>query len=450
MNHSLNPSQKKACTSINGKILVLAGAGSGKTSVLIERIVVLIKDHNVDPSTILGLTFTNKAAGEMRERIGARIGKSIAQKIPLLTFHSFCLDLLKKEIHHLGYSNNFSLYTEKDTDRIEKEVLDQLSSQDDIKITESLIRKELTSTLKSYNAVDFDGLLELTLKLLQEHSFVREKYQNFFKYIMIDEYQDTNAVQYELITCLSQKNQNLFVVGDDDQSIYGFRGAEVDHIISFPHETMIKLEQNYRSTQPILNIANSIISKNAHRHKKTLFSKKTNDNKPRIFHAPSDAEEAESIIHRLLYLKNEKNLKWSDIAILYRSNNLTKPFEVALMQASWKDNEKFVRGIPYHVVQGTSFYDRAEVKDIFSYLRVIHNPKDNNALLRIINYPKRGVSPKTVEVLIRCKRDVFATLIWIWYSFNPSVALRKLGNRYLISCFLDPGKMAMMFFLLIV
>ena len=399
MKHLLNPSQKKASTSINGKVLVLAGAGSGKTSVLIERIVVLIEDHNVDPSTILGLTFTNKAAGEMRERIAARIGKSTAQKIPLLTFHSFCLDLLKKEIHNLGYSNNFSLYTEKDTDRIEKEVLEQLSSQEDMKITDALFRKELTNTLKSYNAVDFDGLLELTLKLLKEHRHIREKYQKFFKYIMIDEYQDTNAIQYELITYLSENNNNLFVVGDDDQSIYGFRGAKVDHIISFPHQTLIKLEENYRSTQPILSIANSIISKNAHRHKKTLFTKKTNDNRPRLFHAPSDAEEAESIIHRILYLKNEKNLKWSDIAILYRSNNLTKPFEVALMQASWKDNEKFTRGIPYHVVQGTSFYDRAEVKDIFSYLRILHNPKDNNALLRIINYPKRGVSSRTIEAL---------------------------------------------------
>jgi len=401
MRRQLNPEQLKACLAIKGKVLVLAGAGSGKTSVLTERIIHLIQDQKVPPNAILGLTFTNKAAAEMRERITKGVGKTTASLIPLLTFHSFCLDLLKKEIHHLGYTPNFSLYDDRDKMRLEEEVFQKLSNEEVKEVKVEHFRQGMTEVLKAYNAVDFDGLLELSVKLFKEHPKVLSKYQEQFQYVMIDEYQDTNQVQYELISFLTAKSGNLFVVGDDDQAIYGFRGAEVDHILSFPHDTSIKLEENYRSTQPILDIANAVIKKNSKRHDKSLFSKKRNGNKPKLFHAPTEKEEAESIIHRLLYLQKEKGLQWSDIAILYRSNNLSKPFEVALMQASWNKDGQFVRGIPYHVVQGLSFYQRSEVKDLFAYLKVLNNPKDTTALLRILNYPKRGISTATIEALTK-------------------------------------------------
>jgi DNA helicase-2/ATP-dependent DNA helicase PcrA len=396
MQHTLNPAQKKACLTIFGRVLVLAGAGSGKTSVLTERIMHLINDHNILPDAILGLTFTNKAAKQMRDRIAKKIGAKIASQIPLLTFHSFCLNVLKENIHHLGYANSFSLYDDKDKIRIEEEVYKNLEGET---VEKEAFRQSLTKVLKSYNAVDFDGLLELTLKLFKEHPEVLKKYGEQFKFVMIDEYQDTNQVQYELILALTNEHKNLFVVGDDDQAIYGFRGAEVDHILNFPHDTIVKLEENYRSNQPILDVANVVIGKNSKRHNKILFTKSKSLNKPRIFHAPTEKEEAESIIHRLLYLKNEKNLEWKDIAILYRSNNLSRPFEIALMGASHKEEGKFTRGIPYQVVQGTSFYQRAEVKDLFSYLKVLHNNKDITALLRILNYPKRGISTDTIEEL---------------------------------------------------
>ncbi|MCH9811718.1 UvrD-helicase domain-containing protein [bacterium] len=429
MTLKLNPPQEKARTTIKGRVLVLAGAGSGKTSVLTERILHLINDHQVPPESILGLTFTNKAAKEMRERIAKKTGKKLAAQIPLFTFHGFCLGVLKKEIGHLGYTGTFSLYDEKDKQRLEDEVYEKLDEKENEEITQENFRTGMMEVLKAYNAVDFDGLLELTVELFRDHPAILEKYQEQFQYVMVDEYQDTNPIQYELIKYLTEKRGNLFVVGDDDQSIYGFRGAEVDHILSFPYDTMVKLEENYRSTQPILDIANSVIGKNSSRHEKILFSKNKSGNKPRIFHAPTEAEEAESIIHRMLYLKKEKNLEWNDIAILYRSNSLTKPFEVALMQASWNDGTKYVRGIPYHVVQGTSFYQRAEVKDLFAYLKVLHNPKDTTALLRILNYPKRGISPKTVEVLnkeaARMNCSVFDTLEY--YDHLDISAQGKIG-----------------------
>lgn len=398
MKHSFNKEQEKARKTVQGKVLVLAGAGSGKTSVLTARIIHLIKDHNVEPEAILGLTFTNKAATQMRTRITKLTGKSIGSRVPLFTFHSFCLYVLKEEIHHLGYTNTFSLYDERDKLRIEEQVYEELSEMKQ-QINEETIRKGLMKVLKSYNAIDFDGLLELCVQLFKEFPAVRDKYQEIYKYVMIDEYQDTNPIQYELITLLTEKRGNLFVVGDDDQAIYGFRGAQVDHILSFPHDTVVKLEENFRSNQPILNIANSVIQKNSNRHDKVLHTKKMSQNFPRVFHAPTEAEEAESIIHRILYLRDHKNIAFNEMAILYRSNNLSRSFEIALMQASYKDEGKYTRGIPYEVVQGTSFYQRAEVKDLFSYLSVLYNTKDATALFRVLNYPKRGISAATVEAI---------------------------------------------------
>ena len=393
---TLNPSQSKAVHSVDGHILVLAGAGSGKTSVLISRIIHLIEELQVPADAILGLTFTNKAAGEMRSRIAKILGTKKASDVMLSTFHSFCFYVLKKEIHHLGYAKNFTIYDDKDIKRIQDQIEGKEGNEE---LSDSKLKAELISSLKAYNAVNFDGLLELTCELFTNHSEILERYQNQFRYIMIDEYQDTNPIQFQLASLLSQKHKNLFVVGDDDQAIYSWRGSEVKHILQFPYNTMVKLEENYRSTQPILDTANHVINKNTERHRKTLFSKTTTGDLPHLFYARTDNEEAEGVVERILKLKREKELAWSDFAILYRSNHLTKPFELALMQAHVKEGDKFVRGIPYRVIQGTEFFERAEVRDFFSYLKVAHNPKDTNALLRILNYPRRGISIKTVEIL---------------------------------------------------
>lgn len=395
----LNPEQKTAVESVHGRVLVLAGAGSGKTSVLISRAINLIDTHNVPPAQILGLTFTNKAALEMRQRISKRLGAQRAKEITLTTFHSFCLSVLKNEIHRIGYSNQFSIYDEKDMERLEQTVERAIAESGKEKVDDDLLKQELLKCMKAYNAVNFDSLLSLTVELFETCSDVLERYQNQFRYIMIDEYQDTNQVQYKLATLISQAHGNLFVVGDDDQSIYGWRGAEVDHILNFKYDTLVKLEENYRSTKQILDAANALIHNNQSRHDKNLWSKTTNGDPIHLFHAPTQIDEAEAVVDRINRLRRDKNLKWSDFAILYRSNGLSKPFEMALMKASWKMGDKFIRGIPYRVVQGTEFYERSEVKDILSYLQVIINPNDQRALLRILNYPRRGISMKTIETL---------------------------------------------------
>jgi DNA helicase-2/ATP-dependent DNA helicase PcrA len=395
----LNPEQKKAVESIHGRILVLAGAGSGKTSVLISRCTELIDKHGVPPSNILGLTFTNKAAEEMRQRISKRIGSERAKQIVLSTFHSFCLRVLKQEIHRLGYTGQFSIYDERDMERLEETVERGLAESGKEEINDTLLQSEVLKMMKAYNAVNFDGLLSLTVELFQNHPLVLKSYQDRFRYVMIDEYQDTNNVQYELASLLTKESSNLFVVGDDDQSIYGWRGAEIEHILNFNHQIKIKLEENYRSTKQILDTANALIKNNTKRHDKNLWSRKVDGDPVHIFHAPNQIDEADAVVNRISVLRREKNLRWSDFAILYRSNTLSRPFEAALMRASWKDGDRFVRGIPYRVVQGTEFYERAEVKDFISYLQVLVNPQDQRALLRILNYPRRGVSMKTIEEL---------------------------------------------------
>lgn len=384
---TLNREQFRATRTVDGKILVLAGAGSGKTSVLIDRCIHLIEDLGISPNAILGLTFTNKAAEEMRHRISLRLGKEKAKEILLSTFHSFCFWILKREIHHLGYTQQFSLYDDGDMERLVKTL------EKDIK------EKEIQQSMKAYNAVNFDGLLSLTVQLFKEFPDVLKKYQDRFAYIMIDEYQDTNAVQFELASLLSQLRGNLFVVGDDDQSIYSWRGAEVKHILQFQYHNLIKLEQNYRSTKPILDVANAVIKNNRERHNKILWSDKEQGDLVRIFHAPNEANEAEAVVERILLLRKAHGLKWNHFAILYRSNNLSRHFEMALLKAAWKDGDYFVRGIPYRVIQGMEFFERAEVKDFLAYLRAISNPLDSQALLRIINYPRRGISVKTIDTL---------------------------------------------------
>ncbi|MBM3193829.1 MAG: ATP-dependent DNA helicase [Chlamydiae bacterium] len=417
----VNPEQKRAIETIKGRVLVLAGAGSGKTSVLVQRCINLLSNHLVPPSAILGLTFTNKAAEEMRARIAKYVSPQVAKEVTLSTFHSFCFWVLKQEIHHLGYTNTFTVYDEKDRERLlltlEKQLKIEHEKED---IEAEVLISEFMKSLKAYNAVDFEGLLTLTLELFQKVPSLLEKYQDRFKYIMIDEYQDTNETQFALADLLARKYGNLFVVGDDDQSIYSWRGAKVKHILEFNHHAIVKLEQNYRSTKTILDAANAVIRNNQERHEKTLWSSSFVGDQIHLFHAHNDREEAHAVIDRILRLRHEKGLAWKDFAILYRSNTLSRPFEMALLQAPYKDGDKFVRGIPYRVVQGMEFNERAEIKDVVAYLKVLVNPKDHTPLLRILNYPKRGISIHAIEILNQMSKTLKLPLFEVLHQADNS------------------------------
>jgi superfamily I DNA/RNA helicase len=427
---ALNSEQKKAVISTEGRVLVLAGAGSGKTAVLTHRIAYLIKEKNVSPDAILGLTFTNKAAHEMRERVSKIIGSESSKKVALSTFHSFCARILRKDIHHLGYTCAFSLYDQKDIRRLLTQIArdhlkheGDLPSLDGIHYAISLAKNQglspdtlnedpltcalyerLEGALRAYNALDFDSLLTLTATLFEKFPAILEKYQDQFRYIMIDEYQDTNPIQYKLASLLAKKHNNLFVVGDDDQSIYSFRGAEIKHILEFESNIIIKLETNYRSTPIILQAANQLIQNNENRHDKTLRSPKTTGNKIEVFHAPGEKDEAQAVAQRILWLRKHKGLDWKDIAILYRSNILSRTIEMALMDSMWEKEGQWIRGIPYNIYGGLELSERSEIKDVMAYLRAISNPQDQEALLRIINVPRRGISDQALDLITQSSR----------------------------------------------
>lgn len=426
----LNLPQQKAVDTVKGRILVLAGAGSGKTRVIIHRIAHLI-ELGVNPESILGLTFTNKAAAEMRHRVEGLIGE-VGKQVTLCTFHSFCMHVLRKEIEKLGYTREFSLYDERDMQRLIQQLArDMLGHEGELPslaptrmaladaANQGLSAKETTwhdsfskdlylrlnSSLRAYNAVSFDSLITLVIQLFEEHPKVLEKFQNRFQYLMIDEYQDVNPAQFKLAELLAAKYNNLCVVGDDDQSIYGWRGAEVKNILHFKADHTIKLEQNYRSTSSILEAANAMIKNNQNRHVKNLWSTSKHSEPIEVFNAPTDVEEAAAVVNRLIRFKTEK-FQWRDMAILYRSNALSRQFEMALMQASWQNEDgKWMRGIPYEVFGGLEFAERAEIKDLLAYLRVIANPLDQEALLRIINVPRRGISDEFLDQLTRSNRS---------------------------------------------
>ncbi|KIA77441.1 ATP-dependent DNA helicase PcrA [Parachlamydia acanthamoebae] len=351
--------------------------------------------------------------------------------------HSFCMQILRAEIHKLGYTPQFSLYDEKDVQRliglIARDVLEHEAELPSLASTTAVINQaqnkglaseeicdtgsewhdefartiyqRLQASLRAYNAVDFNNLLGLTVQLFENFPDVLEKYQERYRYIMIDEYQDTNPVQYKLASLLSRKYQNLCVVGDDDQSIYGWRGAEVKNILDFSDATTIKLEQNYRSTNNILKAANGVISHNQTRYQKVLWSNRGEGDLIEVFHAPSDKEEAEAVVYRIAHMREKYQLKWRDIAILYRSNALSRLFELALMNYAWKDGDQWIKGIPYEIFGGTEFYERREVRDLFAYLRVIANPLDQEALLRIINQPRRGIGEASLDAATAYNRS---------------------------------------------
>jgi DNA helicase-2/ATP-dependent DNA helicase PcrA len=437
MKFSLNPEQQRAVEQVEGRVLILAGAGSGKTRVLTYRMAHLIINLGVSPKAILGLTFTNKAAAEMRHRLHSLVPESQAKFVTLSTFHSFCLELLREDISRLGYTREFTLYNEHDVNRIVNAIsrdmlgregpmpslaptmalLSHASSQglksDQIHDHKSLWHQNFARTLhgrlmaamRAYNAVDFDSLLSLAVQLLEEHADILNVYQERYKYIMVDEYQDTNPIQYRLTDLLAKRYNNLCVVGDDDQSIYGWRGADMNNILNFQSDTLIKLEQNYRSTSSILHAANSVISCNTLRHDKKLWSLCGEGEPIELFSARNELDEANAVVERLVRLKEHRNLRWQDMAILYRSNSLSRQFEIALTKHKWKQGSHWVQGIPYRLYGAVEFYERREVKDLFAYLRVVCNPSDQEALLRIINQPRRGIGEAMLDHLTTYNRE---------------------------------------------
>lgn len=418
---TLNEQQKKGVFTTEGPVLILAGAGSGKTSVLTRRMAYLIESVGVNPWNILAITFTNKAAGEMRDRVNAIVGYG-AESIWVSTFHSTCVRILRRHIDRLGYDNSFTIYDTDDSKSVmkdvckrlnidtkqlkEKTILNAISTAKDnlistteyeMSATGDYLKKKMSAAyaeyqlvLKKNNALDFNDLLVKTVELLKNCPDVLENYQNRFQYIMVDEYQDTNTAQFELIRLLAQRSRNLCVVGDDDQSIYKFRGANIRNILDFeqvyPDATVIKLEQNYRSTQNILDAANAVIGNNTRRKSKALWSDKGSGNRVHFRAFNTAYEEAEYIASDIKRKKREVVCDYRDCAVLYRTNAQSRLLE-----------ESFVAlNIPYNVVGGINFYARKEIKDILAYLKTIDNGKDDLSVKRIINVPRRGIGAASI------------------------------------------------------
>lgn len=418
---TLNEQQKKGVFSTEGPVLLLAGAGSGKTRVLTHRIAYLIEEMGVNPWNILAITFTNKAAGEMRERVDQIVGYG-AESIWVSTFHSTCVRILRRFIDRLGYDNNFTIYDTDDQKTIikdvckrlqidtkmlkERAVLNAISSaknelispiQYELDVMGDYNKKKIAGAYKEYqavlrknNAVDFDDLIMLTVELFKNCPDVLENYQERFKYIMVDEYQDTNTAQFELIRLLADKYRNLCVVGDDDQSIYKFRGANIRNILDFEkvytEAEVIKLEQNYRSTQNILDAANAVISNNVGRKDKALWTSQGEGEKVHFKQFDTAFDEAQFVAEDIEKKTENGEAAYGDCAVLYRTNAQSRMLE-----------ERFViKGIPYNVVGGVNFYARREIKDMLAYLKTIDNGRDDVALKRIINVPKRGIGATTI------------------------------------------------------
>lgn len=419
----LNKEQLDAVQTINGPMLILAGAGSGKTKVLTCRIAHLLQ-QGVRPYRILAITFTNKAAAEMRERVD-RMAGAAARDVWLFTFHAFCARLLRYELENLsGYANNFAIYDTSDSKNLIKQVLKEMNldekrfplpaiishisnAKNALLLPDAYAREAsgyyeqqvakiydaYQKKLQANNAVDFDDLLLLALRLLQENPAVREKYQRKFDYLMVDEYQDTNHAQYLLTKLLAAGHRNICVVGDADQSIYGWRGADIQNILDFekdyPDAKLVKLEQNYRSTQVILDAANAVIDNNSGRKPKNLWTANGNGSEIIYYQANDERDEARYVIENMQKLQLNEGAKLGDMAVLYRTNAQSRVFEEMLIKS----------GIAYTMVGGTKFYERKEIKDALAYLRLLYNPHDSLSLLRIINVPRRGIGDATLARL---------------------------------------------------
>lgn len=421
----LNKEQYEGAVTVEGPVLILAGAGSGKTRVLTHRMAHMIEDLNVFPYKILAITFTNKAAKEMQERVQALIGDK-ANDMWISTFHSTCVRILRREIEKLGYKKNFTIYDSTDQKTLlkecikvlnindkeitEQEIMGKISkAKDNMQSSDSYYRehesnfreKKIAEVYKMYqkrlkenNALDFDDLICKTVELFKKDPETLEFYQRKFQYIMVDEYQDTNGAQYELVSLLAAKHRNICVVGDDDQCIYQWRGADIRNILGFekdyPDAKVIKLEQNYRSKANILNAANVVIVNNTNRKSKVLRTEQESGNKIKVYRAYSDGDEGTFVANQIEKIKREQNKQYKDFAILYRTNAQSRIFEESLRRAA----------IAYKIVGGTKFYDRKEIKDMLSYLKVLVNPSDSISLRRIINVPKRGIGDATIQKVL--------------------------------------------------
>ena len=419
---TLNDMQQMATFHTEGPLLILAGAGSGKTRVLTHRIAYLIEEKGVNPYNIMAITFTNKAAAEMRSRVNKIVGFG-AEQVWVSTFHSACVRILRRFIDRIGYSNDFTIYDTDDQKRLMKNVIKDLNLDSKIYKENAMINKisdfknklmttsdvsamanrdfkminvskiynDYQQALKNNNALDFDDLIMKTVELFNKCPEVLESYQNRLQYIMVDEYQDTNAAQFAFVKQLASKSQNLCVVGDDDQSIYKFRGADITNILQFekyfPNARVVKLEQNYRSTKNILEAANSVIHNNAGRKDKTLWSDNEQGEKIDLYQADDAYDEANMVASEIKENVDYGRADYSDYAILYRTNAQSRTLEEKLM----------MKNIPYKIIGGQNFYQRKEIKDIIAYLRVVSNYSDDISVERIINVPKRGIGAATVE-----------------------------------------------------
>ncbi len=425
----LNEKQQEAVRTVNGPVLswsILAGAGSGKTSVITYRIAYML-ENGISANNILALTFTNKAANEMNERIKKLIGKEKSNNLTICTFHALGVKILREQYQKAGLSKNFTIYTDSDLERVVKDIFKEYFNKEDVDIKirdvlnviseaknklispkqfKTIANSEFLSIvskvydhydryLKIYSSVDFDDLISKPIEIFKNYPEVLEYYQNRFKYIMVDEFQDTNDSQFMIIDLLAKKYKNIFVVGDDDQSIYGFRGANINNILinfseNFKGLKEIKLEQNYRSSGNILKAANSVISKNINRKDKELKTSKGDGEKILCYIVDDQTSEVEKIVRKIKYL-NKEGVKFQDIAVIFRSNHQGTKFEEAMIQ----------KEIPYKVVGDTSFYDRKEIKDVLSYLVLLINEKSEIHLKRVINYPARNIGATTVEKLMQ-------------------------------------------------
>lgn len=449
----LNEPQQRAVACLQGPLLIVAGAGSGKTRVLTFRIANLL-EHGVPPYRILAITFTNKAAREMRERVDALIGDA-AQDVWLSTFHSFCARFLRMELEHYGrYAKNFVIYDAADSKGLIRECLKELNIDEKhtapgaVQVHISDAKNRLLdvaaftaqatdffaeqvakiyalyqSKLQENNALDFDDLLMLTVELLTKNEELRTKYQKKFQYILVDEYQDTNGAQYAITKLLAAEHRNICVVGDADQSIYGWRGADMRNIMNFekdyPEATVILLEQNYRSTKNILAAANAVIENNLTRKKKELWTDNPTGDRITIYEGATEKNEASYIVREVERLHTMFHVKYGDIAVLYRTNAQSRNIEEAF----------YATGVPYAMVGSVRFYDRREIKDIIAYLRVIYNPRDTLSLLRIINVPRRGLGPTSIARMMETAEEYRISLFEVITDAQLLSMIPKLSGK---------------------
>ena len=472
--NELNESQRNAVKYTDGASLVIAGAGSGKTRVLTYKIAYLL-NSGMSPSSILALTFTNKAAREMKERIAAMVGEQTARYLWMGTFHSIFSRILRSEAIHIGYTKNFTIYDSADSKSLVKTIVKELKLDDKVykhgfvqsrisyaknnlitpdayAANTDLLKADMTSRIplmkdiykiycnrcKQADAMDFDDLLLQTNILFRNNPDVLQKYQQIFRYVLVDEYQDTNFAQYLIVKKLAEQHEKICVVGDDAQSIYSFRGANIDNILQFKttykNAQIFKLEQNYRSTKTIVNAANSLIDKNAKQIRKTVFSEKETGKPIKVLSVFTDFEEGFIVANNIADLRYSNDYHYQDIAILYRTNSQSRVMEEALRKQS----------IPYRIYGGLSFYQRKEIKDVIAYCRLVCNPNDEEALKRIINYPARGIGDTTVNKLIECAQlhavsawEVLTDMLKYNLPVNAGTANKLAQFRSMIDVFAE-------------